>query len=221
MMHYIQRLETTITEKDCNCEPKSTVVTEEKTVETTTTKTTVKSPERAIIKNEKTDLNSKLNAMKSSSKKEEIKLPITKKNTVETELENKIITLTKSKNDESKTNTNTKFSLSDEEIKAYYSRLTDKKRATAKKGNFLEVENQEPGFYIIANVFSEPAFADDFLKKLKKQGIKASYFINQKNNFRYVYLKKHSEWSEALISYYTNVDNTYFEEIWIMNINIK
>jgi len=221
MMHYIQRLETTITEKDCNCEPKSTVVTEEKTVETTTTKTTVKSPERAVIKNEKTDLNSKLNAMKSSSKKEEIKLPITKKNTVETELENKIITLTKSKNDESKTNTNTKFSLSDEEIKAYYSRLTDKKRATAKKGNFLEVENQEPGFYIIANVFSEPAFADDFLKKLKKQGIKASYFINPKNNFRYVYLKKHSEWSEALISYYTNVDNTYFEEIWIMNINIK
>jgi len=221
MMHYIQRLETTITEKDCNCEPKSTVVTEEKTLETTTTKTTVKSPERAIIKNEKTDLNSKLNAMKSSSKKEEIKLPITKKNTVETELENKIITLTKSKNDESKTNTNTKFSLSDEEIKAYYSRLTDKKRATAKKGNFLEVENQEPGFYIIANVFSEPAFADDFLKKLKKQGIKASYFINPKNNFRYVYLKKHSEWSEALISYYTNVDNTYFEEIWIMNINIK
>jgi hypothetical protein len=48
MMHYIQRLETTITEKDCNCEPKSTVVTEEKTLETTTTKTTVKSPERAI-----------------------------------------------------------------------------------------------------------------------------------------------------------------------------
>ena len=217
MMHYIERLEVTIAEKDCNCDPKTTVVTEEKTVETTT-KTTVKNAETPLVREDKNDLNSKLAAMKSASKKEEIKLPSTKNNTKETDLEAKI---SKLKKEEPKTNTNSKFSLTDEEIKTYYSSLTEKKRATAKKGNFLQVENQEPGFYIISNVFSDPAFADDFLNKLKKRGIKANYFINPKNNFRYVYLKKHSEWSEALISYYTNVDNTYFDEIWIMNINIK
>ena len=217
MMQYIERLEVTIAEKDCNCDPKTTVVTEEKTVETTT-KTTVKNAETPVVKEDKNDLNSKLSAMKSSTKKEEIKLPSTKNNSKNTDLESKI---SKLKKEEPKTNTNSKFSLTDEEIKAYYSRLTDKKRATAKKGNYLQVANQEPGYYIISNVFSEPAFADEFINKLKKRGITANYFINPKNNFRYVYLKKHSEWSEALISYYTNVDNTYFDEIWIMNINIK
>ena len=217
MMQYIERLEVTIAEKDCNCDPKTTVVTEEKMIETTT-KTTVKNAETPIVKEDKIDLNSKLSAMKSSTKKEEIKLPSTKNNSKNTDLESKI---SKLKKEEPKTNTNSKFSLTDEEIKEYYSRLTDKKRATAKKGNYLQVANQEPGYYIISNVFSDPAFADDFIKKLKKRGIKANYFINPKNNFRYVYLKKHSEWSEALISYYTNVDNTYFDEIWIMNINIK
>lgn len=217
MMQYIRRLETTIAEKDCNCDPKTTMVTEEKTMETTT-KTTVKKGESVVVKEEKNDLENKLLAMKSATKRDEIKLPSTLNNTKETDLENKI---SKLKKEELKPNTNSKFALTDEEIKEYYSRLTDKKRATAKKGNFLQVDNQEPGFYIISNVFSEPAFADDFINKLKKRGIKADYFINPKNNFRYVYLKKHSEWSEALISYYTNVDNTYFDEIWIMNINIK
>lgn len=217
MMQYIERLEKTIAEKDCNCEPKSTTVTEEKTIETTT-KTTIKNENSPAKKESKSDLENKLSNMKSSTKREEIKLPTSKNNSKENELEAKISQL---KKEEPKTNTNSKFTLTDEEIKEYYSRLTDKKRATAKKGNFLQVENQEPGFYIIANVFSEPAFADDFIQKLKKKGIDAHYFINPKNNFRYVYLKKHSDWSEALITYYTNVDNTYFEEIWIMNINIK
>lgn len=217
MMQYIERLEKTIAEKDCNCEPKSTTVTEEKTIETTT-KTTIKNENSPAKKESKTDLENKLSNMKSSTKKEEIKLPTPKINSKQNELEAKISQL---KKEEPKKNTNSKFTLTDEEIKEYYSRLTDKKRATAKKGNFLQVENQEPGYYIIANVFSEPAFADDFIQKLKKQGINAYYFINPKNNFRYVYLKKHSDWSEALITYYTNVDNTYFEEIWIMNINIK
>ncbi|WP_276978076.1 PorP/SprF family type IX secretion system membrane protein [Flavobacterium filum] len=217
MMQYIERLEKTIAEKDCNCEPKSTTVTEEKTIETTT-KTTIKNENSPAKKESKSDLENKLSNMKSSTKREEIKLSSQKNNSKQNELEAKISQL---KKEEPKTNTNSKFTLTDEEIKEYYSRLTDKKRATAKKGNFLQVENQEPGFYIIANVFSEPAFADDFIQKLKKQGINAHYFINPKNNFRYVYLKKHSDWSEALITYYTNVDNTYFEEIWIMNINIK
>ena len=99
------------------------MVTEEKTVETTT-KTTVKNGETVVVKEDKNDLNSKLSAMKSSTKKEEIKLPSTKNNSKNTDLESKI---SKLKKEEPKTNTNSKFSLTDEEIKEYYSRLTDKK----------------------------------------------------------------------------------------------
>ena len=73
----------------------------------------------------------------------------------------------------------------------------------------------------MANVFSDPALADNFINQLKKLGIKAYYFDNPKNKFRYVYLRKHDNWSDALISYYTNVNNTYFDTIWIMNININ
>ncbi|MDP2161183.1 MAG: hypothetical protein Q8K02_11910, partial [Flavobacterium sp.] len=112
------------------------------------------------------------------------------------------------------------FTLNDDEIKEYYSKLTTKQRETAKK-NYLEIANQEPGFYVIANVFPEPTSANNFINQLRKQGVKANYFTNPKNNFRYVYLRKHSTWNDALISYYTNVDNTYFDTIWIMNINIK
>ncbi|MBC8643537.1 hypothetical protein H9W95_03970 [Flavobacterium lindanitolerans] len=54
---------------------------------------------------------------------------------------------------------------------------------------------------------------------MRNRGIETSYFINPKNNFRYVYLKKHSSRREALISYYSNVDNSYFDPIWIMSIN--
>ncbi len=219
LMQYIKRLETTIAEKDCNCETPEALVTEEKTV-TTTTKTTVNNK---VVKNEtkeEYDITTKLASMKSATKKENIKIETPKKASKEQEIERKLTEI-KSSTTPNDNSAKTKFKLTDDEIKDYYSKLTDKKRATARKNIYLQVDNQEPGFYIIANVFSDPTFADDFLQKLKKQGVKANYFVNPKNNYRYVYLKKHSEWSEALISYYTNVDNTYFDEIWIMNINIK
>lgn len=203
MTEYIERLERTIAEKadkeDCNC-----VETTETTI-TTETITSVKPVSGA----------DKTNSSKQESKQTIIKTQNTKNHEDKQDLASKLASL------ESPSEKNSqKFSLTDEEIKEYYSKLTTKQRATAKR-NFLEVPNQEPGFYIIANVFSEPSFADQFLQQLKKKGVKANYFINPKNNFRYVYIKKYNSWNDALISYYTNVDNTYFETIWIMNINIK
>jgi type IX secretion system PorP/SprF family membrane protein len=197
MMHYIQRLENTIAEKDCNCDHDS------QQLENNETEQAKKESKKTnyTTSNTKTNIKSTTNTTKPKNDYETIKKALDKK--------------------EPKPTTNTKFTLSDEEIKEYYSSLTDKKRETAKKGNFLTVDNQEPGFYIIANVFSEPAFADSFIKDLKKKGITAQYFINPKNNYRYVYLKKVNNWSDALISYYTNLDNTYYDTIWIMNINIK
>lgn len=120
-----------------------------------------------------------------------------------------------------KTDKPIQFNLSDEEIKEYYSRMTMKKRETAEKGHFLQIENLEPGYYIVANVFSEPENATVFLKELRSKGLNAQSFVYPKNKYRYVFLQKHKTWKEALVAYYTNLDNTYFDKIWIMNINIK
>ena len=82
------------------------------------------------------------------------------------------------------------------------------------------IDDIDQGYYIIANVFATAANSDAFIESLKSKGINANYFTNPKNNYRYVYLKKHKSWREALISYYSNINNTYFDPIWITSVNI-
>ncbi len=74
------------------------------------------------------------------------------------------------------------------------------------------------GFYLIANVFENPSNANRFVKELNAKGLNASYFINPENNYRYVYLKKHGEWTNALVSYYSKLNNAYDDKIWIMRV---
>ncbi|MEX0291601.1 MAG: PorP/SprF family type IX secretion system membrane protein [Flavobacteriaceae bacterium] len=74
------------------------------------------------------------------------------------------------------------------------------------------------GYYIIANVFANPKNANRFVKLLNSQGLSASYFINPENNYRYVYLKRHQSWNNALISYYTKLNDSYDDKMWIMRV---
>lgn len=74
------------------------------------------------------------------------------------------------------------------------------------------------GFYIIANVFAQPRNANRFVKELNAKGLSAGYFINPENNYRYVYLKKHGDWTNALVSYYSKLNNAYEDKIWIMRV---
>ncbi|WP_430964895.1 PorP/SprF family type IX secretion system membrane protein [Spongiimicrobium sp. 2-473A-2-J] len=74
------------------------------------------------------------------------------------------------------------------------------------------------GYYIIANVFASPKNANRFVKLLNSRGLSASYFINPKNNWRYVYLKKHGSWNNALISYYSQLNDSYNDKMWIMRV---
>ncbi len=74
------------------------------------------------------------------------------------------------------------------------------------------------GFYIIANVFAKPNNAKRFVKDLQAQGFEAGYFINPENNYRYVYLKKHEEWTNALTSYYSKLNDTYQDKLWIIRV---
>jgi type IX secretion system PorP/SprF family membrane protein len=109
----------------------------------------------------------------------------------------------------------------EKEIKEYYANKTDKPRKALKKVNKIKVKGLDSGYYIIANVFSTQENANKFVKQLRSKGFKdAGYFINPSNNFRYVYLKRHNSRREAMISYYSNMDNTYFDTIWIGSVNL-
>ena len=82
----------------------------------------------------------------------------------------------------------------------------------------FKIDGIGSGFYIIANVFANPNNANRFVKELNAKGLSASYFINPENKYRYVYLKKHQDWTTALTSYYSNMDNSYVDPIWIMRV---
>jgi len=81
------------------------------------------------------------------------------------------------------------------------------------------IEGAGSGYYLIANVFANPNNAKKFVSLLNSFGLSASYFINPKNNYRYVYLKKHNSWTNALISYYSKLNDAYDDKMWIMKVN--
>lgn len=80
------------------------------------------------------------------------------------------------------------------------------------------VDGLPEGFYIIANVFESSSSAKEFVKELNSRGLHASYFINPEDKHRYVYLKKHETWNNALTSYYTKLNASYNDDMWIMRI---
>ncbi|MEZ2413710.1 PorP/SprF family type IX secretion system membrane protein [Muriicola sp. E247] len=86
-------------------------------------------------------------------------------------------------------------------------------------------DEQDPGlyggntdYYIIANVFANPNNAKRFVRLLNSRGLSASYFVNPKNKYRYVYLKKHNSWNNALITYYSKLNDAYNDKMWIMRV---
>lgn len=94
-----------------------------------------------------------------------------------------------------------------------------KQRITAIPGPMVQINNQQQGFYVIANVFAIHRNATRFVDKLRGMGIDAGFFINPKNNYRYVYVSKQNTWANALNLYYSNVHGKYYDDLWIMLVN--
>ncbi|MEJ1221467.1 PorP/SprF family type IX secretion system membrane protein [Sediminicola sp. 1XM1-17] len=94
----------------------------------------------------------------------------------------------------------------------------DKLTSTTPSTQTFKINGVDSGYYIIANVFSNANNANRFVKMLNAQGLNASYFINPKNNYRYVYLKKHGSWNNALVSYYSKINQAYDQKMWIMRV---
>ena len=97
--------------------------------------------------------------------------------------------------------------------------VKDKVASTDVDKKSYVIDGAGSGYYLIANVFANPNNAKKFVKLLNSFGLNASYFINPKNNYRYVYLKKHDSWTNALISYYSKLNDAYNDKMWIMRVN--
>ncbi|GGD22139.1 hypothetical protein GCM10011343_10600 [Flavobacterium orientale] len=104
------------------------------------------------------------------------------------------------------------------QIKKSSSTEAKSKRVEPKQSDKVTIPNAKDGFYLIANVFRVHSNAVNFIQKLKKMGIEANYFINPKNNYRYVYVSSFSNWNEAKEHYNSDLNNTYFGDMWIMTI---
>lgn len=94
----------------------------------------------------------------------------------------------------------------------------DKIAANEVAAKIYKIDGIGSGYYIVANVFANPNNAKRFIKLLNSYGLSASYFINPENNWRYVYLKRHESWNNALISYYTKLNDSYDDKMWIMRV---
>lgn len=96
--------------------------------------------------------------------------------------------------------------------------VKDKVAATDLSTKTFKLDGVGQGYYIIANVFANPNNANKFVKLLNSYGLSASYFINPENNWRYVYIKRHESWNNALISYYSKINDSYDDKMWIMRV---
>ncbi|MBT8298440.1 MAG: type IX secretion system membrane protein PorP/SprF, partial [Maribacter sp.] len=96
--------------------------------------------------------------------------------------------------------------------------VKDKVAANKQQPKNQIINGVDSGYYLIANVFANPNNANRFVKLLNSYGLNASYFINPENNYRYVYLKRHQSWNNALLSYYTKLNDAYDDKMWIMRV---
>ncbi len=113
----------------------------------------------------------------------------------------------------------TKSSKYDDDVLRKNAVVKDKVVSNESDPKTYVIEGANSGYYLIANVFANPNNANRFVKLLNSYGLSASYFINPKNNYRYVYLKKHDSWTNALISYYSKLNDAYNDKMWIMRVN--
>ncbi|MEA1786475.1 PorP/SprF family type IX secretion system membrane protein [Arenibacter sp. GZD96] len=96
--------------------------------------------------------------------------------------------------------------------------VKDNTAAPAPTSKTMKIDGVGTGYYIIVNVFANQNNANRFVKLLNSQGLNAGYFINPENKYRYVYLKRHDSWNNALISYYSKINDTYDDKMWIMRV---
>ncbi|WP_310557081.1 hypothetical protein [Flavobacterium sp.] len=101
--------------------------------------------------------------------------------------------------------------------------VKEKKENTSRKPiDIIEItikSDVSSGYYLVANVFSISNNNLLYRNFLKKRNMISNYFINPENNYFYVYLKYSDSLEEITSSYNSNLNNTFFDDYWILNVN--
>lgn len=74
----------------------------------------------------------------------------------------------------------------------------------------------DKGFYLVLNVFSVQHYFEDFMADLESRGFVPKFFINPENDYYYVYLHKADRYITIKNLQRNNVNNTYFEDKWVL-----
>ncbi|WP_109302041.1 PorP/SprF family type IX secretion system membrane protein [Aquimarina sp. AU474] len=84
--------------------------------------------------------------------------------------------------------------------------------------SYIGGHNIENGYYLITNIFKRENYFERGMEKLRSQGLEPQYFRNPKDNYIYVYLKRFDGLDQAKQSLFSNVDNTYGGDLYILKI---
>ncbi|MGB5822192.1 MAG: type IX secretion system membrane protein PorP/SprF [Saonia sp.] len=85
--------------------------------------------------------------------------------------------------------------------------------------NQSDIVGVKSGYYLIANVYKNKRWLNAFMKRLKEEGLNAKQFYNKENGLYYVYLADFKLRGEAETAFVSNLNGTYGEEKWIMQVD--
>ncbi|MBQ4801448.1 PorP/SprF family type IX secretion system membrane protein [Aquimarina sp. MMG015] len=84
--------------------------------------------------------------------------------------------------------------------------------------SYIGGHNIENGYYLITNIFKRENYFERGMERLKSQGLEPKFFRNPKDNYIYVYLNKFDTLDNAKQSLFSNVNNTYNGDLYILKI---
>ncbi|MBQ4820052.1 PorP/SprF family type IX secretion system membrane protein [Aquimarina sp. MMG016] len=84
--------------------------------------------------------------------------------------------------------------------------------------SYIGGHNIQNGYYLITSIFKRENYFERGMERLRSKGLEPQYFRNPKDNYIYVYLKRFDNLDDAKQSLFSNVNNTYDGELYILKI---
>ncbi len=84
--------------------------------------------------------------------------------------------------------------------------------------SYIGGHNIENGYYLITNIFKRENYFERGMQRLKDRGLEPQHFRNPKDNYIYVYLKRFDNLDDAKQSLFSNVNNSYDGDLYILKV---
>ena len=79
----------------------------------------------------------------------------------------------------------------------------------------------EPGFYLVTNVYKKEVYLKKGFEMIRSKGLKPKSFKNPNDGYFYQYLDKYETLDEAKKMLFSNYNNKYFDDLYILKIEGK